>query len=266
MSYSNIVEFKSYAFYRMTNLIEMKLPSKIKKINSLAFVQTSLPEIVFPASVEYIDTYATFAWAKINNFSFESENTNYTVVYTSLISKYENRLLRAIVSTTVFDTDVAIIGTSAFSRTNLEIFIAGPSLVSIDRYGFVNAWKLKKLDFSKCQINTLNAYALSSTPISSITIPNTVNSISNNIFKDCSSLKYVLYLGSEYFSTKDIFSSQNIKVFVTNQYNYERFGRLTVTKMMDSEIPYALMRINFTYGTLNVYSINKLLFIAFIII
>lgn len=266
MSRSNIEEIKASAFDSTINLIEIKLPPRLKKIDYYAFVSTSLPEIVLPASIEYIDVFAVFELTSINKFSFDGECANYEIVNTSLVSKTDNRLMRAVISTTVFDTDVAIIGTSAFSKTNLETFIAGPSLKLIDRYGFINAKKLKKIDFSKCQIQALGEYAFWSTPISSITLPYTVNSMDKRIFEACNRLKSVLYLGSTNFSSHNIFPSQNIQVFVTNQYKYETFGNLIVIKIMDYEIPDAIMRAKFTCGTTNVYYINKLLFFVFIIL
>lgn len=266
MSRSNIEELGQYAFNGMKNLIEIKLPPNLKKVHRYAFAGISLLELEFPSTVEYIENYATFEGSDIQKFSFKSECPNFKTVDDNLISKSDNRLLRAASSIILFNTDVAYIGVSAFSGTKVERFVAGPSLVSIDDYGFIFTTSIKHIDFSNCKIHTISGFAFWLTSISSITLPSTVNLISIRIFHECKYLKSVLYLGETDFTDIDIFPSLNIKVFVTYHYPSQKFGKIDVKRIMESELISAIMRMNYTCESSSVYPIGKLFLMVFIVL
>ena len=156
----------NYAFVRSTNLESVTLNNDLEKINSQAFWHTKLKNIYIPASVTYIDPIA-FYMLDLESFVIDPANKNYISDNRFVYNKNKTEIIMyyKAESSVVIPEGVEKISNKAFYNKNMIKNITIPD--SVKEIGN---------SFNYC-------YALTS-----ITIPNSVETINSFCFNFCNNL------------------------------------------------------------------------------
>ncbi len=157
----NISQIGGYAFYN-SPVKKIILPNTINSIERYAFAYSKIEEINIPSSVTFIGNNA-FIKSNISKITFES-NSNL-----ERIEQY------------------------AFAFTsNLKVITLPRSLVSVGSYMFYESG-LESINFEEeILLTNISKHMFSSSKITDIVIPNSVNYIDDNSFRDCTSLTNVV--------------------------------------------------------------------------
>lgn len=161
------------AFSGATNLSSVTLPSTLTEISGHAFRNTALASIYIPENVESIAP-AAFENCPLASITVDANNSTYTsrnncnaVIYTA----YETLVLGC--SSTVIDTDVVIIGSSAFKgRTSLtSVTIPDGALAEIQNNAFYGCTNLTSVTCMATTPPTLYASVFDNTNDCPIYVP-----------------------------------------------------------------------------------------------
>ncbi|MGN1104128.1 MAG: leucine-rich repeat protein [Candidatus Coproplasma sp.] len=160
----DIRQIGGYAFYR-SQVTSITLPETLTQIQRYAFAYSDIQSITIPANVSFIGQYA-FYYTAISQVTF-AQGSSLQKIEQHAFS--ENKYLTQI----TIPASVKELGTYAFYNSAIEsvTFESGSGLTTIPAHAFANT----KLD--------------------SVTIPDSVNCIDDNAFRDCLSLN-TLTLGS----------------------------------------------------------------------
>lgn len=153
-----------YSFYKLDNLVTLKLPKNVVTIGDYAVALcSSLESVDFPKSLRYI-----------RNYSFEG------------CSKLDNVILpdglESIGSKNIYSDAWSF----AFCR-NLKTIQFPPSLKNIGSYVFYNCSSLEKISLPGLDRIGNNAFS-GCTSLKEVRIPSTLQNVGDNAFSDCSNL------------------------------------------------------------------------------
>ncbi|HQC74981.1 MAG TPA: leucine-rich repeat protein, partial [Bacilli bacterium] len=154
-----ITQIGGYAFAN-TTITSITLPSSLTLIHQYAFANSQIQAITIPANVEFIGKYA-FYNTPMETAVFEAN---------SKLSKIEQY---------------------AFANTAQLTTITLPaSLLSIEKAAFMNSG-MTTVNLEALSIVEIPEMAFYGSALTSVTIPNSVNLINHNAFRDCLNLKTV---------------------------------------------------------------------------
>lgn len=153
-----------YSFYKLDNLVTLKLPKNVVTIGDYAVALcSSLESVDFPKSLRYI-----------RNYSFEG------------CSKLDNVILpdglESIGSKNIYSD-----AWSFASCRNLKTIQFPPSLKNIGSYVFYNCSSLEKISLPGLDRIGNNAFS-GCTSLKEVRIPSTLQNVGDNAFVDCSNL------------------------------------------------------------------------------
>lgn len=153
-----------YSFYKLDNLVTLKLPKNVVTIGDYAVALcSSLESVDFPKSLRYI-----------RNYSFEG------------CSKLDNVILpdglESIGSKNIYSD-----AWSFASCRNLKTIQFPPSLKNIGSYVFYNCSSLEKISLPGLDRIGNNAFS-GCTSLKEVRIPSTLQNVGDNAFSDCSNL------------------------------------------------------------------------------
>ncbi|MCR5503603.1 MAG: leucine-rich repeat protein [Lachnospiraceae bacterium] len=224
---SKLTTIEEQAFCRASSLTTIKLPSGLKTIGYRAFYDCdAIKSIKIPATVTSIGTEAFSSCAKLSSATINCPNTGNKTFYScgklatvklgsgvktigdscfyndsSLKKLTLNKGLTSIGETAFYcctslksvsiPATVTSAGIGTFnSCTNLASATIPGSLTSIPNSMFYGCRSLKKATIQK-GVTTIGPSAFSTTLLPSVSLPDTVNFIGNNAFKDCMVLKSI---------------------------------------------------------------------------
>ena len=158
----DIVQIGGYAFYR-SPLASIVLPQTLNTIQRYAFAYSNLQSVTLPANVRFVGQYA-FYHTQISSVEFATD---------SKLEKLEQYAFA--------------------SNENLTAVTLPASLSDMGTYAFYGS-ALTSLDFADgFAMSTISAYAFADTKLTSVTIPDSVNYIDDDAFRDCADLASVKF-------------------------------------------------------------------------
>ncbi len=197
---------KFYSEYNYGYGFNITIPNSIKIIGERAFLNCNMiSNITFHEKIEFIYSYAFSGCTGLTSIEIPSGLYNYVVLDEGVFSDCCN-----LISVNIDKADS--ISDYAFKNCHNLSNITFNKSGSIGNYAFQNCYNLTSIAisqayhigdyaFQSCDnlrnitlnegITTIGDYAFQYSGLTSITIPNTVTTISNAVFKDCSSLTSV---------------------------------------------------------------------------
>lgn len=167
------------------DLTALDLGGEIKQIGGYAFAYSKITSIILPETLEIIQRYA-FANSKLESVIIPSK--------VSFIGQYA--FFNTPVKTVTFGENALIykIEQYAFSYTGeLNEFIIPKSVEEIQSYAFYQSG-IEIITFEHgVKLTKIAAHAFASSGLISVTIPDSVNYIDDNAFRDCLSLQTVTF-------------------------------------------------------------------------
>ena len=264
MRNSQIEIIDDAAFYECFLLQEILFPKTLKIINSNAFYGTKLINISIPSLVERMTGFAWNQIPTIEYFDVDEGNKHFSSYKGFLFNKDKTELIctprnikneegipliyqiksineYALTSTQLLSftcpSNIHIIATRVFHAIpgiiTIDLTISQITIIPADLI-FAGCFNLKvvKLPFALKTISQ-NAFNLVET-LETIFIYPYVETIENNSFNDCPSLKAIIYYGNNNFSMNSIFTGtidkNKLKIQVTRMYQYQTFGTIPVRK------------------------------------
>lgn len=183
-----------YAFYQ-SSLASVEIPTSVTGIGEYAFYNcANLIELRIPNSVVRIDDGALCSLNNLASFTLESPNSSFTYQNGVLFNHDQTLLIVAFPkclsgSTYTIPNTVTSIGVLAFlGCENLANITIPSSVISIGNGAFANCVSLVSIAIPN-GVTTIGNYAFNScTLLENITIPATVTSIGDYAFDNCPSL------------------------------------------------------------------------------
>ena len=173
---SKLKTIEEEAFYGDKSIGSVVLPNTIKKIGDRAFANSSLTEITLPSSITSISDSAFDGCKKVIAYTIENSTAyNFVEAHSNMINR---RLLSDTERKNAALYTYSIIDANACSLTG---YVGTASKLTIPAYS-IEGIKVTKIADKAFEGNTV---------ISSVTIPETVESIDEYAFHNCSSLKSV---------------------------------------------------------------------------
>ena len=167
------------------DLTALDLGGEIKQIGGYAFAYSKITSIILPETLEIIQRYA-FANSKLESVIIPSK--------VSFIGQYA--FFNTPVKTVTFGENALIykIEQYAFSYTGeLNEFIIPKSVEEIQSYAFYQSG-IEIITFEHgVKLTKIAAHAFASSGLISVTIPDSVNYIDDNAYRDCLSLQTVTF-------------------------------------------------------------------------
>jgi hypothetical protein len=206
---SSLTTIQSGAFIACTQITQINIPDSVTMIDDGAFSScTRMTQINIPKSVTSIGQNI---FVDCKNIIITSQNTKFITLYNILIDILNGVILSAgnfrsndITTNTetnimwtinnksyYLPNNIKEIGKIAFTRnTRLEQINIPEIVTTIGSGAFDRCNILKTITFSSnSRLTSLNNYAfMDCSSLTTITLPNSLNSISMGIFKDCTSL------------------------------------------------------------------------------
>lgn len=186
-SKSKITLMPRAVFNNCSSLEQINIPNNVKKIDRSAFYGcSSLTSIDIPSSVieirsQAFDECTNLSEIKLNEGLEIIENM---VFYNTAIKKMD------------IPSTVTELGSSAFAACeNLSIVSCGSNLNVIGESVFKDCINLIEVELNE-GLTLLSKSSFQNTAITTIVIPSTVEKIESYAFKDCSSLKNAIFLGT----------------------------------------------------------------------
>ena len=171
------------------DLTVLNLGGDIKQIGGYAFHNSDITSIILPSTLESIQRYA-FAYSALENIQIPA--------HTSFIGQYA--FFNTPLKTVTFEDNSALkkIEKYAFSfNKSLESFALPASVSEIGSYLLYNSG-VKTLAFAAdSALTTISAHAFASTAIESVVLPDSVNYVDDNAFRDSVYLKSVTFGAAE---------------------------------------------------------------------
>jgi hypothetical protein len=176
------------AYAPASKRIQFCIPEGVKTIETLAFANCSLEELVIPSSVNNIEN-AAFG-GSIKHLIVEEGNVAYYMHNGLLLTQDNKTVLRYVgdTSTTEVPFGVTHIATGAFARTDLACITLPETVQIIGNGSFSNCDRLETIELSQ-GITSIEQYAFyGCKKLKAITLPASLRSIGRNTFEGCSSL------------------------------------------------------------------------------
>lgn len=200
---NTVVDIGSSAFSGCTALGSVKLGTGLKTIGNGAFYKTALTSVTIPDSVndlgESVFRYCnSLTTAKIGNGVLElkyrvfndCENLS-SVTFGNNIVQIGNYAFSGCgnLKSIAIPNSVKSIGYEAFcNNVKLTSVQLGTNVETIDGYAFSGCSNLSTINWNS-KIRSLGNYAFQSIAITAVTLPNSVTSIGEGVFRNCTSLK-----------------------------------------------------------------------------
>lgn len=168
-----------------------------------AFFETSLKEVVFPATCNTVGAYA-FQNSLVEKVEFKAtrridltssafsgcKNLSKVIVQESVKIQTGDSVFRGCESLKEFPyQNVANIAMSAFRETGIEYFEIGDG-VFLGQCAFQDS-QLKEVVFGATELQYINDYAFANTSLENVSLHPSIISISNNAFSGCKNLKEI---------------------------------------------------------------------------
>lgn len=171
------------------DLTALDLGGDINQIGGYAFHNSNITSIILPSTLESIQRYA-FAYSALENIQIPA--------HTSFIGQYA--FFNTPLKTVIFEENSSLkkIEKYAFSfNKSLESFSLPASVSEIGSYLLYNSG-VKTLTFAAdSALTTISAHAFASTAIESVVLPDSVNYVDDNAFRDSVYLKSVTFGAAE---------------------------------------------------------------------
>ncbi len=184
LSNNNIALIKYTGSETTLDLTAISLNGTISQIGGYAFYNSSVKKIILPNTINSIERYA-FAYSKIEEINIPS----------SVTFIGNNAFIKSNISKITFESNSNLerIEQYAFAFTsNLKVITLPKSLVSVGSHMFYESG-LESINFEEeILLTNISKHMFSSSKITDIVIPNSVNYIDDSAFRDCTSLTNVV--------------------------------------------------------------------------
>ena len=167
--------------------IQFCIPERVKTVETLAFANCSLEELVIPSSVNNIENAAL--GGNIKSIFVDDSNTAYCMRDGLLLTKDNKTVLRYVGDTSIeVPLGVTRIATGAFARTDLACITLPETVQIIGNGAFSDCDCLETIELSQ-GITNIEQYAFyGCKKLKTITLPASLKSIGRNTFEGCTSL------------------------------------------------------------------------------
>ena len=168
--------------------IQFCIPEGVKTIETIAFANCSLEELVIPSSVNNIKNAAL--GGNIKHLLVDDGNTAYCVRDGLLLTKDNKTVLRYVgdESTVEVPLGVTNIATGAFARATLANITLPDTVQTIGNGVFSDCLNLKTVTLPQ-SLTSIEQYAFyGCKKLAGIALPDSLKSIGRNTFEGCSSL------------------------------------------------------------------------------
>ena len=259
---TQITEIQGSAFLRCYQLSKVYFPTTLAIIGSNSFAHTCIETLDLPESIVNIHMSAFNQDNALVYVSIDPNNCFYTSINGFLFNRQKTTLIIAPRNITS-DSDIPLfdsltcIGAYSLTCTHLKSFTGTKALSLIYTQSFHAMFYIKRIDLSMTSITSFPQCAVWGVTATQIILPSNmselsyqsfyknsylktvvissnIESIANGAFYDCPSLSKIYYFGSKNFSTIEMFkgstSSSLIRVYVSNGYTEEKFGKAITVK------------------------------------
>ena len=168
--------------------IQFCIPEGVKTVETLAFANCSLEELIIPSSANSIEN-AAFG-GSIKRLIVEEGNVSYCVRDGLLLTKDTTTVLRYVgdESTVEVPLGVTNIATGAFARTALANITIPQTVQTIGNGAFSDCLNLETVTLPQ-SLTSIEQYAFyGCKKLAGIALPDSLKSIGRNAFEECSSL------------------------------------------------------------------------------
>jgi len=171
------------------DLTALDLGGDIRQIGGYAFAYSKITGVTLPETLESIQRYA-FAYSKLENIEIPA--------YTSFIGQFA--FFNTPLKTAVFEENSSLLKIEqyAFAYTgDLKEIVIPNSVEEMQSYAFYRSG-IEKVTFEQgTKLTEIAAHAFASSGLLSVTVPDSVNYVDDNAFRDCLSLQTVTFGAAE---------------------------------------------------------------------
>lgn len=182
---SRLTALSKYMFQDCTSLETITIPSSVTAIGYSPFKGcTSLESIVIPRTVASMDTYTFDGCTSLNSVTFE-EPSQITIIPNSAFQNC------SALATITFPSSVTEIAPYAFNGcSSLDDIVIPSHVKTVNHRSFLNCSSLSDLTISN-GVETISDLAFQGTDLTSVTVPNSVSTLGNDLFNGCSNLMLI---------------------------------------------------------------------------
>ncbi len=193
------------AFEECTALTTITIPENVTTIEASAFEEcTALTTVNIPKSVTSIGERAFMSCTKLTAITVNTDNPNFLAVDGVLFDKNITKLIsypNSKGSSYIVPSTVKTIGSYAFYYCqNLTSITLSDAVTTIEKFAFDGS-ALASIDLKN--VETIGDEAFEGTPLSSITLPSSLNSIGKNVFRNTNLTSLTVDAGNTNFSAVD---------------------------------------------------------------
>ncbi len=182
---SRLTALSKYMFQDCTSLETITIPSSVTAIGYSPFKGcTSLESIVIPRTVASMDTYTFDGCTSLESVTFE-EPSQITIIPNSAFQNC------SALATITFPSSVTEIAPYAFNGcSSLDDIVIPGHVKTVNHRSFLNCSSLSDLTISN-GVETISDLAFQGTDLTSVTVPNSVSTLGNDLFNGCSNLMLI---------------------------------------------------------------------------
>jgi hypothetical protein len=200
LTISNTVEsIGDNAFYEISGLTSVTIPSSVTSIGSNAFAYTGLTSVTIPSTVTFIGIDAFIGTGNLASFTVDPLNPNYKDIDGVLFNKLGTELIaypasKAGTSYGIPNGVTSIVRRSFFGATTLTSIAIPSSVTTIGNQTFYATGNLNRITIPS-SVTSIDYNAFQSSGIETITITSSATSIADDAFLGANALRTVRFLG-----------------------------------------------------------------------
>lgn len=205
---NGLIAIDLYAFYNCPNITEITIPDSVEHIGKMALAGTSITEFVLPASTYSYGGFAYNSLPKVDTVTVEKAE--------SIMQKgifYGMKSLKKVDFSKANTTLLYAYGAIAYSGVETVLLPSGSNSGYVP-YFFLTGTNVRTIDFPE-GMKTLKKYSFYKSGLTSVTVPGTVNTVEDGIFRESLSLETaVIEEGVKTISSEMFYGCTNLKKVV----------------------------------------------------
>ncbi len=181
---SSLSVINNYAFYNLTNLKQITLPTTLTSLNYLAFLNSG---------IEYVDAFAGGNFISYQGAVYSADGK--TLIYYPA---------KGAAGFALKSGTTAIASYAFYDNKNITTVTSGASLITIGAYAFYQCENLESIALDdNTTLTTIGDYAFSKSKLAYFNFPTSFSSLGKGAFKNSTNLSAASFLGQSISSISD---------------------------------------------------------------